>query len=492
MQTKGPFLTGFPTLLFGKAKRSAQEVLKRQRKELYEKSVGEISAQFAEEIRPEVVERHASTKRTRVYPQTVTFWAFLTQVFSEDGSCAKAVARVQQWCRQMKLPVPSANTAGFVEARQRLPEEMLQGIHREVLRDFKRHGTGDDLWRGHVVKAVDGTSAQMPDTARNQAKYPQPSSQAPGCGFPVVQLIGVINLNNGAWEEFIESELNVHEHRGFDQLFPHIGKNEILTADRAYASYELIARLLAQESHFIGRHSQARKLDFRKGKKLGPNERLQKWKKPETQPPGSCLSKQQWEQLPEEMQLRIIRVKGPDRTGKRTTKYLVSTLLDPIQYPAEEIGSLFYHRWEIELRLRDIKTTMRMELLRTQSPKMIRKEIMMHMIGYNALRLLMLKAGKKHGQNHRRLSFKGALQVLLSSISSFADVWKKPIIRQRERDNFLKRIAERVVPDRPGRNEPRKLKRRPKPFGSLQRPRQEYREHFQTDDYPIKILDATP
>ncbi len=492
MLTKTPFLTGFPTLLFGTAKRSAQALLRQRRKELHESSVGEISAQFAEEIRPELIARHDSSKRSRVYSQSVTFWAFLTQVFSEDASCARAVARVQQWCRQLNLPVPSANTASFVEARQRLPETMLRGVHRELLGEFARHGSGEDLWRGHVVKAVDATSAQMPDTARNQAKYPQPSSQAPGCGFPVVQLIGLINLNNGAWEEFIESDLGIHEHRGFEQLYACIGVNEILVQDRAYTSYEMITRMQAQGSHVIGRHHQARRLDFRKGKKLGPDERLQTWTKPARQPSGSNLSRRQWKKLPEEIEVRIIRVKGPDRTGKTTTKYLVSTLLDPIKYPAEEIGSLYYHRWEIELRFRDIKTTMRMELLRTQSPEMIRKEIMMHMIACNALRLLMLKAGKAHGRNHRRLSFKGALQVLFSSMGAFAELWKRPSLRKRERNNFLLRIAERVVPERPGRNEPRKLKRRPKSYGWMQQPRHEYAEHFQTDDYPIRILDATP
>lgn len=489
MLTITPFLTGFPTLLFGRAKRSAQAILKRQRKELHENSVGEISAQFAEEIPPELVQKHDSTERIRTYSHAVTFWAFLTQIFSEDASCAKAVARVQQWCRQLGLPVPSPNTTSFVEARQRLPEEMLQGIHHDLRSQFSRHRSDSDLWRGHVVKAVDGTSAQMPDTPENQAAYPQPSGQAPGCGFPVVQLVGVINLINGAWEQFVESNLKVHEHRAFDLLFSYIAKNEILVADRAYTSYELIARLQGQESHLIGRHHQARKLDFRKGKKIGPNDRLQTWSKPIKQPSGSSLSKDEWEQLPEQMEIRIVRVKGPNRKGKSTTKYLVTTLLDPDRYPAEEIGSLYFHRWEIELRIRDIKTTMGMEMLRTRSPEMIRKEIMMHMIAYNALRLLMLKAGRKHGQNPRRLSFKGSLQVLLTSVTGFTGVWKKPGIRRRERANLLWKFAERIIPDRPGRNEPRKLKRRPKSYGWLQEPRHDYAEHFRTDNVPMKILD---
>jgi hypothetical protein len=420
----------------------------------------------------------------------VTFWGFLTQVLSEDASCAKAVARIQQWCRQLKLPVPSANTTSFVEARQRLPESMLEGIHQEVYDELERHSSKEDRWRGHVVKAVDATSAQMPDTEANQAEYSQPSGQAPGCGFPVVQLIGLLNLIHGGWEEFVESDLKVHEHRGFNLLFPYIGESEVLVNDRAYTSYETTARLLQQGSHLIGRCHQRRKLDFRKGRWLGPDERLQTWEKPVSQPAGSNLSKEQWDRLPGKIEVRIIRVKGPGRDGKQTTIYIATTLLDPVKYPVDEVASLFFHRWEIEVRFRDIKTTMGMEMLRTKSPDMIRKEIMMHMIAYNALRLLMLKAGKTHGMNFRRLSFKGTLQVLHSSMSGFAGVWKKRWFRRQEKANLLERIAERPVPDRPGRNEPRKVKRRPKQHGLLQKPRRQHREHFRTDDYPTKILDT--
>ncbi len=490
MRTKTPFLTGFSTRLFGSSKRSAQAVLERQRRSLYRDSLGGVCLQFAGEIPPDLVSDCAQSPRRRLYSHEVTFWAFLSQVLGEDGSCAKAVSEVQQWYRQRGLAAPSANTASYVEARQRLPEEMLRKIHRHLFAQLERHSTAAIRWRGHRVKAIDGTSAQMPDSPRNQTKYPQPSSQDPGCGFPVVQLVGLLDLNHGGWEDFVESDLDASETEGFDQLFGCIESGDILVGDRAYVSFEAVARLQQSEAHFVGRNHQSRKLDFRKGKKLGPNERLQVWRKPHWQTPGSKVSPEEWASLPDQIAVRIIRVKAIGRDGKAVTRYIVTTLLDAQRYPAEEVASLYVHRWEIELRFRDIKTTMKMEMLRTKSPEMIRKEIMMHMIVYNALRLLMLKSAELQGTNHRRLSFKGALQVLGSTRGNFTHVGSKPRVLRRERSELMRRIAERVVPDRPGRNEPRNVKRRPKCSRWLQVPRNQHPEHFCYDDPPEKILDA--
>jgi hypothetical protein len=492
MRTKSPFLTGFPTLLFGSSKYPAQEVLRVEREKLRAGSLGEISGQLSGEIPPEVVCGHASTTRNRIFSHEVTFWAFLSQILSEDGSCARAVALVQQWFQQRKLPVPSANTSSYSEARRRLPEDMLCGIHRDILLQLDRNTSGCDRWRGHRVKAIDGTSAQMPDTAANQEAYPQPPGQEPGCGFPVVQLVGLIDLIHGGWEDFVESDTRAGETRGLDRLLTNIGDGDILVADRAYVSYEVTARLKGRGAHFVGRNHHSRKVDFRKGKWIGHDERLQVWRKPHWQTPGSCVDDGQWQQLPGEIEMRIIRVRWGGRDGRRFKKYIVTTLLDPVKYPAGEVASLYFHRWEIELRFRDIKTTMGMDMLRTKSPEMIRKETMMHMIAYNAIRLLILRSAKVHGCNHRRVSFKGALQVLATSASSFAQARGGPARLRRKRDKLMGQIAQRIVPDRPGRNEPRRVKRRPKSSRWLQKPRREYREHFQCDISPIKILDQSP
>lgn len=343
-----------------------------------------------------------------------------------------------------------------------------------------------------VSKPSMGPPCKRPTPPSTSKPILNPRVQSPGCGFPVVQLVGLIDLIHGGLENFVESPIAVSELRGFDLLLPYVAENEVLVGDRAYSSYEAIARLRGGGAHFVGRVHQSRRIDFHKGRKLGRDERLQVWKKPAGQPPGSSLDTEEWSRIPDQMEVRVIRVKGPGRDGKATTKYLVTTLLDSLAYPAEEIASLYFHRWEIEVRFRDIKTTLSMEMLRTRSPEMIRKELLMHLIAYNAMRLLMRKSAERHGENARRLSFKGALQVLASSTAAFSGTWKKPAARHREKERLLRRIAERVVPERPGRNEPRRVKRRPKCTSWLQQPRRDYDEHFRCDHPPRKILDEAP
>jgi len=483
-----PFLTGLSTLLCGRPKRKRQEVLAAQRSALLEQGPG-ISQQLRDEISPELLKEHSVTKRVRDYPNELIFWAFLSQVYAEDSSCARAVAKVQQWARETGLPVPSAATTSYCDARQALPIEMLQAGHHSLCDQLDQHLSQDQLWRGLRVKAEDGTSAQMPDTDANRESYPYPSGQAEGCGFPVIGLSGLIDLGHGGLRDFAYSTIQTGELRGHDELECYLEEGDVLVADRLYSSYESLARLGQKGVEFIGRFHQARKMDFRKGKKIGPHERIQVWKKPRQQPKQSRLSAEQWERLPDEMEVRVIRTKGPDRQRRQRTRYLITTLLEHQTYPWDEVASLYLHRWEIELRFRDIKTTMDMELLRTKSPEMVHKEILMHMIAYNVIRLLMLKAGNVHGVNHRRISFKGVLQVLEECRSSFGGVAGKPRLLERERDNLWLRIAERMVEERPGRNEPRKKKRRPKSYGWLQKPRHSYFEHFRNEKPPSKILD---
>jgi len=483
-----PYLKGFSTLLFGSSKQKMQDIMQAGRNELRSRNCGTLCSQLAEEIPAEMVSRHASTIRTRVYSHEVTFWAFLSQVLSEDGSCAFAVAQVQQWMRGRGQGVPSSETGSYVAARQSLPPEMLKAIHSDLFSKLDQNLSNEQLWHGHRIKAIDATSVQLPDTKENQAAFPQPTGQSPGCGFPVAQLVGLIDLCHGGLEDFAVTPLRSSEMRGYDRLEKYLTRGDVLVADRLYSSYEIVARLQAQGVEFIGRPHASRRLDFRRGKKIGPNERIQVWKKPRK--PALCqLTEEQWAELPEEISVRIIRTKGPDREGKQTTRYVVTTLLDAEKYPAEEVGSLYVHRWEIELRFRDIKTTMGMEMLRTKTPQMALKEIMMHSIAYNVIRLLMLKAAAVHHCSHRRIGFKGVLQVLDATRAEFEKVSGKPQLLNREKANLLARIAERAEPERPGRNEPRKKKRRPKSYGWLQQPRQSHPEHFQSDKPPRKILD---
>lgn len=482
------FLTGFSSHLYGSAKRSAQDIIAQKRQSLIEGNL-DFQGQFIEEVPPELLERHSETERISHYPDSLTFWAFFSQIASDDASCAAAVARVQSWSEQRGLPIPSASTGAYCQARSDLPLPLLKAVNESLLSQLNAHLPMSAHWRGLRPRAEDGTSAQMPDTASNRAKYPYVHGQNDGCGFPMVRLGGLIDLSHGGMCEFASSDMNTSELSNHYELEEHLNCGDVFIGDRLYSSYELIQRLLAKGVHFVGRTHQARKIDFRKGRKISPNERLVVWNKPVQQPKGSGLSQAQWDALPERLEVRLIRTKGPDREGKQKTRYLATTLLDSKAYPADEIASLYFHRWEIEVRFRDIKTTLGMEMLRTKSPKMVEKELLMHQIVYNLMRLIMLKAAINHGVNHRRLSFRGTQQVILAFVHNFCDLVKRPLLRIKQRAKMLERIVERIVAERPGRNEPRRVKRRPKCTHWLQKPRSEYFEHFRADNPPIKILD---
>ncbi|MGB3120370.1 MAG: IS4 family transposase [Verrucomicrobiales bacterium] len=466
-----------------------QEVLWEKRRKLLEGGV-DLQQQVRDEIDPSILERFSTTQRVRSYPDPLVFWAFLFQVSHDDSSCAHAVSQVQQWAAQQGLPVPSASTASYCEARGALPEEMLRAVHRSLCGQLDANLPESSRWRGLRPLVEDGTSAQMPDTGANRASWPCPPAQNEGCGLPVIKLDGLIDLSHGGLRDFAHCDLNTSGLCAHQKLQgEYIKERDVLIADRLYSGYEIIAGLRQRGAHFIGRTHQSRKIDFRKGRRIGPDERIVVWNKPRYAPKGSRLDAAGWEALPASLEVRLIRCQGPDRQGKVRVRYVVTTLLDHETYPAEEVASLYLHRWEIEVRFRDIKTTLGMELLRTKSPELILKEVLMHMIFYNLIRLLMLKAGVVHGVNHRRLSFRGTQQVLQVCREGFVGLGERPILRERQTAIMWERIAERSVVERPGRNEPRRVKRRPKCTQWMQKPRHEYFEHFRSEDSPRKILD---
>mgnify|MGYP006282723775 FL=1 len=449
----------------------------------------DLQQQFIEEVPPELLARHSRTQRNRHYPDHLTFWAFFSQVANDDASCAATVARVQAWAEQRGLPVPSENTGAYCQARADLPVSMLRAVNDSLYGQLDAQLPRQGHWRGLRPRAEDGTSAQMPDTPANRKKYPYPNGQDAGCGFPLVKLNGLIDLSHGGLREFASSAVNTSELSNHDELEDNLQVGDVFIGDRLYSGYELIGRLHSKGVPFIGRAHQTRKIDFRRGRKIGPHERLVVWKKPRRKPKGSNRGEEEWEALPGEITVRLIRCQGPDREGRQKTRYLATTLLDPMAHPAEEVASLYLHRWEIEVRFRDIKTTLGMEMLRTKSPEMVEKELLMHQIVYNLMRLIMLKAAKDHGVNHRRLSFRGVQQVLLAFVDNFRDMAKRPILRMRQRAKMWLHLIERTVTERPGRNEPRRVKRRPKCTRWLQKPRHEYFQHFRSDNPPMKILD---
>ncbi|MDH3567989.1 MAG: IS4 family transposase, partial [Desulfobacteraceae bacterium] len=142
----------------------------------------------------EVVESHLPVHRERQFPPTVTLAMFINQVLGEDGSMQQAV---NQWAVQMAtegLTGVSTNTGAYCRARQRLDLSLIKTLCQETGRLLHEAAEPAWCWRGRNVKLVDGTGLSMPDTVANQARYPQPSSQAEGVGFPHIRMVGVTCL----------------------------------------------------------------------------------------------------------------------------------------------------------------------------------------------------------------------------------------------------------------------------------------------------------
>jgi len=313
----------------------------------------------------------------------------------------------------------------------------------------------------------------MPDTPENQAAYPQPSNQKKGCGFPMMKLVGLFSLKSAALLHFARGTLRVHESQLFRQLWAHLSQGDIVLGDRAFCSFFAMASLLGRGVDSLMRLHQARHADFRRGKRLGKDDILISWKKPAQR--TAAWSAQEFAALPDTLTVRQIRLHLDIKGCRSRTIILVTTLLDPVAYPAEAIAALYLERWSVELHFREIKITLALDVLRCLTPAMIEKELLLHVIAYNLIRSLMQRAAILHCVELRRLSFKGTLDTLRHFADAVHASEGKPRKQAALLDSMLEIIAADHVPYRPFRNEPRTKKRRPKNYHLLTKPRHQMR-----------------
>lgn len=418
------------------------------------------------------------TRRQRSFGHIPVMWAWIAQVLEGNASCSKALGLIQNWYQGSGLDAPAGGTAGYCLARGRLKESFLCKAAGKTTASLQRGISSSDLWNGHVVKSIDGSSVLLMDTESNQLKYPQPSSQKPGCGFPAMGVVALLNHSHGGWEGFETCDARMRDTRVAPRMLKHMDKGDVLLADRAFCSYEFCAQLMEKKTHFVMRLHQARhrKLDWRKGKKISRNERIVHWQKPKQQPATSELSKEQWDALPAELTIRYARKPHTSRGGEKGWLVVVTDLLDSTKYPPSCVLKLYQERWEIELRLRDIKTTLGMEKLAVKTPDMAHKTLWIMMIAYNLVRSQMQKAADTAKVTVWRPSFKAILDVVTScheSLKPLADYPNKLSQRMRE---IVELCSQKLIDLRPGRKEPRAVKRRPKSYQLLTKPRHIFKE----------------
>jgi hypothetical protein len=427
--------------------------------------------------------------RQRCFGLAPTFLGFLWQVLNPGASCRLALRQLQACARAQGAKSSfSDDTSSYCQARQRLPVERLEKIFRHTRRLAEQRVPAESFWHGHRVKIVDGTGLSMPDTPANQAVYPQESQQKPGCGFPLLRLVSVACLASGAVVDFAVCSHYSHDLHLFDQLRPDLRHNDLVVGDRGFCSYAQLALLHGAGVQALfrlhqGRPGNGRRSRLKPAQKLGKGDWLAKWKRPDTKP--GYLSQPDGAKLPETFTVRIIKV-NLTAPGMRTRHLvLATTLLDPAAYPAAEIAALYLQRWRVELTFRDLKTAMRMEILRTKSPAMVQKEILMHFIAHNLMRLLMQQAAALGAVPLERISFKGTLDTVREYLRALGGRRGRGHLRSCY-TLLLAAIAAGRVPQRPGRREPRAVKRRPKNHQWLTAPRHRFKEYRHRGKYPMK------
>ena len=468
-----PSLPGFQRFFAGRGNLSAKEEIRREIERTMSRSLFGFAELFSHILPSRLISNvfKRSNARARVYTGEATFWCFLRQVLNGNCACGEAVRQLQALRVEAGLPAQHPNSKAYCDARAKLDLESLRELAVGSGVKLDDGHAACNLWKSRKVKLLDGTSVSMPDTIENQSEFPQPKQQKCGCGFPVMNLVVLLSLATGAildWDAGSKSEKSL-----WHNIMRSLSAGDVLLADSGFFSFLGFVRLMRNGVDAVVRHTRSMHLELCEKSKtvwLGEGDRLVQWRKPKCN--SKTASKEEWLSMPAIITLRIIEytISAP---GFRTSKVtLATTLLDSIAYPAEEIASLYFDRWQIELRIRDIKTTMRMDVLHCKTPAMIRKETTMFMLACNLIRALLAEAASASGAKLLRLSFKAAMQqfnqwmgLLLSSARESLGKLRKTL-RQ-----FFDALAKSTLPYRPGRCEPRAVKRRPKPHCLLTAPR---------------------
>ncbi len=367
--------------------------------------------------------------------------------------------------------------SAYCQARSRLPVALFEVLLRRVTERLGPQIDETATWHGHRVFVADGSSFTMPDVPELQKHFGQPSVQQPGCGFPVAHLLALFHVGTGMLVKVLTAPLCTHDMSGVARIHPELRNDDILLGDRGFCSFAHLALLLAQGAHGVFRIHQRQIVDFtparahaqtghNRGAKglprsrwmrgLGLTDQVVAWLKPAQRP--EWMTAEQYALLREELIVRELRYRTGTKGFRVREVTLVTTLLDAELYPLEELAELYRKRWDVEGHLKNLKNTMKMDVLRCTTVVGVSKELLMFALVYNLIRLVMLEASRRQGVAVDRISFVDALRWLNEARPGAA----------------LPKLV--LNPDRANRAEPRVRKRRPKEYPLMTKPRCELRK----------------
>jgi len=420
-------------------------------------------------------EEEALFGQNDIFSTQIVLWAFLSQTL-RDGkgiACTAAVADIATYLLQTGQCPPSGDTGDYCRARAKLKLTALQRLVRESAQQLEEQTPDGWWWKGLHAKLVDGFTFTMPDTPANQAAFPQIPAQQPGVGLPIARVCAVLSLATacvcavaiGPYEGKETGETALL--RGLLETFE---PDDVVVFDRYYGSFLMLALLRQHGLHVCTRLHQLRHRDFRRGRRLGPGDHLITWTRPQR---PRWMSQEQYDQIPETLTLREVefQVKVPGCRTKAIT--IITTLTDPNAYSREDLAALYGFRWNAELDIRQIKQTLHLDHVRGKTPAMVRRELWVTLLAYNLIRKVIATSAAMHQKQPRHLGFTRACQSILASWMVLATGSCRDA--RALYTMTLARIAANEVANRPGRLEPRVLKRRRHRYPLMQQPREQLR-----------------
>ena len=411
--------------------------------------------------------------RERILTPAVTIQAFLLQLLHQNTACDH---------------VPHLMKGGFTaeaycQARKRLPLALFNRLVSSVIDALGTCRDRAALWCGHRVWLLDGSSVSMPDTPELQEAFGQPGAQQPGCGFPVAHLLALFHAGTGMLQKYVTAPMRTHDLRNAWRMLPEMEAGDVLVDDRGFCSFAHLAQARAAGLFVVSRLHQKTIVSFRKGRiHIPPRLRgeARKFFKGAKGLPRSCwvrwlgrcdhvveyykprqcpkwMTTEAYASLPDSILVRELRFQIELPRGRTKEITLATTLLDADRYPAAELTQLYFDRWQVEVNLRHLKQTLRMDVLHCKTVDGIQKELCMMALAYNLVRLVMLEAARRQKVSPDRISFIDALRWL--NTAQAGEPLRKLIVRP---------IRHRI--------EPRVRKRRPKPYPLMNKPRAELRQ----------------
>jgi hypothetical protein len=420
----------------------------------------DIAAGLAQQTIAEACREVNHRWRKRVLDPATTVYLFLLQVLHGNTAC-QHVVHFGGW---------SFTDSAYCQARKRLPLAVFHALLEAIAAAFRSATAGEARWHGHRVWLVDGSSFSMPDEPELQRHFGQPGGQRKGCGFPVAKWLALFDLTTGMLLRSAPAPLRSHEMSGAAAISRELEPGDLVLGDRGFCSYAHLALLRRRGLHGAFRVHQKQIVDFtprRPGARWGSKDlpglprsrwvlaqgdadQVVVWSKPRGKP--SWMDAGPYAQLPDEVTVRELRyrVEVPGYRVREIT--LVTTLLDAATYPATALADLYYRRWQVEINFKHIKISMKMDVLRCRTVEGVLKELAVFCLAYNLVRSTMADSARLQGVEPGRVSLVDAVRWLIGVEEADASVLV-------------------VNPARPGRVEPRVVKRRPKQYMRLTVPR---------------------